>query len=33
VQTRHILARCAERVHDMETLEKRVSFPLSSFHV
>jgi syntaxin 18 len=34
VQTRHILARCAERVHDMETLEKRVSFPpLSSFLV
>ena len=23
VQARHILSRCAERVHDMETLEKR----------
>ena len=25
VQSRQILARCAERVHDMETLEKRAS--------
>jgi syntaxin 18 len=25
VQARQILARCAERVHDMETLEKRAS--------
>jgi syntaxin 18 len=30
VQARQILARCAERVHDMETLEKRASFPISS---
>src|SRR5216683_999835 len=30
VQARQILARCAERVHDMETLEKRASsHPLS----
>jgi len=34
VQARQILARCAERVHDMETLEKRASpTPASPFPV
>lgn len=36
VQARHIVSRCAERVHDMETVEKRASFPSpppSCFHL
>ena len=33
VQARHILARCADRVHDMETLERREFLPLLSLQV
>lgn len=33
VQAQNILARCADRVHDMETLEKRAPTPSSPLHI